>query len=75
MIQVNVISANVRKEHALHGCHGAQIWISLSTALAVIDHKDGAVIVLPSGDESLLVEQDPEDLLSRSAAQAADNDP
>ena len=55
--------------------HGAQIWISLSTALAMIDHKDGAVIVLPSGDESLLVEQDPEDLLAQLAAQAAGNEP
>lgn len=75
MIQVNIISANVRDEHALRGMHGAQIWISLSTALAMIDHKDGAVIVLPSGDESLLVEQDPEDLLAQLAAQAAGNEP
>ena len=63
MVHVHIISANVREEHAFHRQHGTEAWISMSAAIAVIKHRDGSVIVFPSGDEWLLVSETPEELM------------
>ena len=72
MVRVNIISANVRKEHAFNGCDGSTAWISLTAAIAVIEHRDGSIIVFPSGDEWLLVSETPDELMRDEWSRLAD---
>ena len=65
MTRVNVIGDIHPKGHVLCGCLG-EAWISLSSAVAVYGHPDGAAIVFPDGG-ALLVDESPEALLRRSA--------
>ena len=71
MIKVNVIGDVHPEGHVLYGCRG-EMWISLSSAVAVCDHAlgSGAIVVLPDGG-SLLVDERPEDLVSRAVAESS----
>ena len=64
MVRVNIISANCGKEHALYRCHGETAWVSLTAAIAVLEHRDGSVIVFPNGTDWLLVSATPAQLMS-----------
>ena len=70
MIKVNVTGDIHPEGHILHGCRG-EIWISLSSAVAVYHHPlgKGACVVFPDGG-SLLVDERVEDLMSRAAAES-----
>ena len=69
MVKVNVIgSAGWPKDHELKRCKG-EMWISISTAIAVYEHRDGAVVLWENGG-SLLVDDDPETLVSKRPIEA-----
>ncbi len=68
MIKVNVIGdADWPEDHPMHGCRG-DLWISLSSAIAVHhQYGKGAVVTYPCGG-SLLIDERPEDLVRRATA-------
>ena len=62
--KVNVISSqDWPPDHPLEGITGSH-WVALSSAAALLPHKDGCVIVWPNG-ATMLVEDSLEEMISR----------